>query len=133
MPEFDVEKEPIYVFQIEGTYLFKHYFERTDIFEELREYYEDGEYRFEVPTDEFPAVQDFLESNYYKPIFVDDPAAFAVVKEQYTEHADILRNAVMHWTRDGYHFFIMQDPLAVDQAIEQGATRLEETDLVLGI
>lgn len=133
MPEFDVDKEPIYVFELDDTYLFKYYFERTDIFDTLREYYEDEEYRFEIPAEEFPEVQDLLENNYYKPIFVDDVENFAVVKEQYTEHADILRNAVMHWTREGYHFFIMQDPVAVDQAVEQGATRLEEIDLVLGI
>ena len=60
---------------------------------------------------------------------VEDVGAFSVVKEQYSKHADILRNSVMHWTRDGYHFFVMQDPIAV----EQGATRLENTDLVLGL
>jgi hypothetical protein len=133
MPAFDADTEPIYVFELEDLYLFKFYFDRRDIFSELQEYYTDEDYRFEVPKAAFSEVQELPESNYYEPVTVDDPAGFAVVKEQYTEHAEILRNAVMHWTREGHHFFVMQDPLSVDQAVEQGATRLENTDFVLGI
>lgn len=129
----ETDKEPIYVFELEDTYLFRHYFAREDIFAELSEYYNGEEYRFEIPTDEFPEVQDFLERNWYRPVFVDDTESFSVVKEQYTEHAEILKRAVMHWTRDGYHFFILQDPQAVEIAVEQGATRLTEMDLVLGV
>jgi methyltransferase-like protein len=127
------EREPIYVFNIEESYLFTHYFARTDIFSELQEYYNDEEYRFEVPEDDFPWVLELLEENHYKPIRVEDIEEFAVVKEQYTEHVDMLRNSVMHWTRDGYNFFVMQSPHAVEEAVEQGASRIEETELVLGL
>lgn len=133
MPEFDVDAEPIFVFEIDDTYLFKHYFDRQDLFSELNEYYDEEAYRFEVPKADFDTVRDLLEDNYFEPTIVESVEAFSVVKEQYTKHADILRNSVMYWTRDGYHFFVMQDPLAVDQAVEQGATRLEDSDLVLGI
>lgn len=78
-------------------------------------------------------TQDLLESRYYEPVLVDDLKEFAFAKKQYTEHADILRNSVMHWTRRDHHFFITQDQLAVEQAVEQGATRLDGTDLVLRI
>lgn len=127
------EREPIYVFQIGDEYLFSHYFRRTDIFSELRVYYNDDEYRFEVPEDDFPRVLELLEQNRYDPIRVEDLEEFAVVKEQYTEHKDILRNSVMHWSRDEYNIFLMQSPHAVKEAVEQGATPLEETDLVLGL
>ena len=127
------EREPIYVFNVEESYLFTHYFARTDIFSELQEYYNDEEYRFEVPEDDFPWVLELLEENHYEPIRVDDIEEFAVVKEQYTPHSDILRNSVMHWSRDGYNFFVMQSPRAVEEAVEQGATRIEETELVLGL
>jgi methyltransferase-like protein len=93
----------------------------------------DDEYRFEIPEDDFPRVLELLEENHYKPIRVDDIKEFAVVKEQYTEHKDILRNSVIHWSRDGYNFFVMQNPRAVEEAVEQGATRLEEIELVLGL
>ena len=127
------EREPIYVFKIDDAYLFTHYFARTDVFSELQMYYDDDEYRFEVPEDEFPRVLEVLEQNYYGPIRVEDIKKFAVVKEEYTEHTDILRNSVMHWNRDGYDFFVMQSPQAVEEAVEQGATPIEETDLVLGL
>ena len=127
------DREPIYVFNIDVSYLFTHYFARTDIFSELQEYYTDDEYRFEVPEEDFPRVLELLEKNHYKPIKVGDIAEFAVVKDQYTEHADILRNSVLHWSRDGYNFFVMQSPRAVEEAVEQGATLLEDTDLVLGL
>jgi hypothetical protein len=39
------EREPIYVFNIEESYLFTHYFARTDIFSELREYYNETEFK----------------------------------------------------------------------------------------
>ena len=127
------DREPIYVFNIDESYLFSHYFARTDIFSELQVYYNDEEYRFEVPEDDFPKVLELLEENHYNPIRVDDIAEFAVVKEQYTEHADILRNSVLHWSQDGYNFFVMQSPETVEQAVRQGANRLEDTDLVLGL
>lgn len=133
MTSVETDKEPIYVFELEETYLFTHFFDRTDMFSELSEYYREDAYRFEIPVDEFPEVQDLLERNHYKPIFVEDIPEFTVVKDQYTDHAEILRESVMHWTRRGYNFFIMKDPHAVEYAVEQGATRLTETDLVLGI
>lgn len=127
------EREPIYVFYVDESYMFTHYFARTDIFSELQEYYNDAEYRFEVPEDDFPWVLELLEKNHFNPIRVDDIEEFAVVKDQYTEHTDILRNSVMHWSRDGYDFFVMQSPRAVKEAVEQGATRLTDTDMELGL
>lgn len=133
MPEFEVDREQIYVFEVDDTYLFKHYFERNDIFSELSDYYVRDEYRFEVPNEDFSNVAKFLEDNYYELNIVENLSEFCVVKEEYTEHADILRNAALKWNRDGYNFFLMKDPISVDQAIEEGATRLEDTDMVLGI
>jgi methyltransferase-like protein len=126
-------REPIYVFEVDGEYLFTHYFQRTDIFSELRIYYNNDEYRFEIPEEDFPRVLELLEQNHYNPIRVDNIEEYAVVKEQYTEHKEILRNSVMNWSRDGYNFFVMESPRAVEEAVEQGATRLEESNLVLGL
>lgn len=127
------DREPIYVFNIDESYFFTHYFARTDIFSELQFYYNDEEYRFEVPEEDFPRVLELLEENHYKPIRVEDIAEFAVVKDQDTEHADILRNSVLHWSRDGDNFFVMQSPETVEQAVQQGASRLEDINLVLGL
>lgn len=133
MPSFDVTPERITVFSLDGEYLFKHYFERTDIFESLQEYYNHDKYRFEVPADEFEAVREQLAAVYYELDVIDELEPFCVVKEAYTPHADILRASVMHWCRDGYNFFVLKDEATVAQALEQGATPIADTSLVLGL
>jgi hypothetical protein len=69
----------------------------------------------------------------YESVVVDKLEPYCVVKEQYTPHAEILKQSVINWSRDGYNFFLMRDPQAVEYAIEQGAERLDETNFVLGI
>jgi hypothetical protein len=125
--------ESIYVFEIDDTYHFSHYFARTDIFTDLAEYYRESDYRFEIPADDYPEVEALLERNHYDPIVVDDISQFSVVKETYTDHADILQDSVLTWSRDGYNFFVMESPQAVEEAVQHGATRITDTDLVLGI
>ena len=133
MPEFDVERERINVFRIDDDHLFVHFFDRTDLFEAFREYYNDDAYRFEIPEGEFDEVRGRLTAEYFNPVVIEDPEPYCVVKEKYTKHADILRNSVVNWERRGHRFFIMKDELAVKEALERGPQRLEETDFVLGI
>lgn len=133
MTDFDVDRERVTVFRVDDEYLFSHYFDRNDVFAELREYYDDEEYRFEVPADEFDEVRAFLREEYYELEVVEDLEPYVVVKEQYTEHADILRNSVAHWTRRGHNFFLVKDELSVKEAVEKGARRIEETEFEVGL
>jgi hypothetical protein len=133
MSTFDVDPERITVFRIDDEYLFSHYFEREDVFDSLREYYNEDEYRFEIPAEDFDTVSAQLEDEYYDPVVVEDLEPYCVVKEQYTEHAEILKQSVLNWERRSHLFFLMKDELAVKDAVERGATPIEETDLVLGI
>lgn len=133
MPALDVDREQIYVFPVGDEYLFSHYFDRTDVFDALKEYYDGDAYRFEVPDAEFDGVRRFLEDEYFEPVVADDLEAFCVVKEQYTEHAEILRHSVANWERDGQLFFLMKDAHSVRLAEERGATRIEETNYVVGL
>lgn len=123
----------IYCFDIGDDYVFRHYFDHTDLFDQLREYYDGENYRFEVPADAFEDVRSLLTEYGYEPVVADELEPYCVVKEQYTPHAEILKRSVIHWSRDGYNFFLLRDPQAVEYAIEQGAQRIEETNLVLGI
>lgn len=90
-------------------------------------------YRFEVPVEEFEDVKDHLQDAYYDLTVVEEIEPYCVVKERYTEHAEILRNSVLHWERGGYNFFLMKDDLSVKEALEPGATKLAETDMVAGL
>jgi len=55
MPDVDVDPETIRVFPMDEAYWFSHYFDRTDLFERLREYY-DEDHRFEILQEEFETV-----------------------------------------------------------------------------
>lgn len=52
MPAFDVDREEITTFEVDGTYLFKQYFDRNGVFDALESYYNSDKHWFEVPEDE---------------------------------------------------------------------------------
>ena len=121
--------ERVNVFRIEDTYLFKHYFEGQEVFDRLKEYYNNQQYRFEVPAEEFEAVQDFLSQHGYGLATVDPVEEFAVVIQKYTAHPDgIFKNSVMHRSVNGYNCFLMTDQNAVEEAVADGGTRLVDSE-----
>lgn len=124
---------PILIFLAGEEYLFKEYIDQQALFDSLQPYYNGDEYRFEVPAAEFEAVSQQLREYGYDPRVVEDLEPYCVVKEQYTDHADILRNAIAHWQRRGHNFFLLEDELAVKAALEAGATMVAETDLAMGL
>lgn len=133
MPSFDVDRERLNVFEIGDEYRFAEYFDRTDLFEDLSEYYVDDVYRFEIPAEEFPDVRERLEDAYYDPVVVSDLEAYCVVIEQYEKHAEILKLSVANWECSGHRFFLMRSEFAVEKALQRGATRIEETEFVVGL
>ncbi len=133
MPAFDVEPEELVVFEVDNEYLFSQYFEQTDLFEDLSGYYNDTEYRFEIPADEFDAVRERLENAYYDPVIVTDLEPYCVVIDKYDEHAEILKQSVATWERQRKRFFLMKDDLAVKEAIGRGAEHISDTDFVVGL
>jgi hypothetical protein len=133
MPNFDVDRESVEMFRVGEQYLFTAYIDNQAIFEQVREYYNDTEYRFEVPVEEFETVCDCLEEAYLDPVEVTDPEPYCVVVETYDQHAKILRDAVATWERRGHRFFLMESELATADAVERGATPVAETEFVVGL
>ena len=133
MPTFDVDPTQLVVFKIDDEYLFSHYFDQQDVFDDLQEYYNDNAYRFEVPAAEFDTVSNRLEDAYFEPAVVTELEPYCVVIDKYDEHAEILKNSVANWERGGKRFFLMKDDLAVKEAVERGATLISETDFVVGL
>ena len=133
MPTFDVDSTRINAFEVEdaGVYIFSQYFDEDEIFDKLREWYDGEKYRFEVPAEEIDRIEAFLEEYFYDLQRIEPTAIepFCVVKEKYTDHAGILRNSVCHTSRSGSTVFVMQNELSAEQAIEQGATRLTDSDI----
>jgi hypothetical protein len=127
------EPEKITVFHVDEAYYFAHFFDRQDVFSELSEYYDDHSYRFEVPESEWEDVATTLRSEYFETDVVEDVEPYCVVTGKYDQHADVLRDSVLHWERRGHRFFVMKSAFAVETAIEAGATPIEETEFEAGI
>ena len=122
--------EQVNVFEVDEIYLFKHYFDSEEVFDRLKQYYNNQQYRFEVPPDEFEDLRSFLEKHGYGLVVVDVLEAFVVVVKKYRVHPDnIFKASVIQRTVDGYNCFLLTDQAAVEQAVQDGATRVTETDV----
>lgn len=133
VPTFDVDAERLTVFRVGDEYLFSHYFEREDVFEALEPYYDREAYRFAVPEAAFDEVEAVLADARYEPVVVEDLEPHCVVIDRYDEHAAILRQSVVSWTRRGHRFFLMESELAVEEALERGASPVSETEFAVGL
>lgn len=133
MPTFDVDPEQLTVFRVGEEYLFSEYFEREDVFAELEPYYDRGDYHFTVPAEAFDEVAEVLADACYEPVVIEDLEPYCVVIDRYETHAPILRQSVVSWTRRGHRFFLLPSELAVQEALERGATPVAETEFAVGL
>lgn len=131
MPEFHrAGTQRINAFEVDGRYLFKHFFEDDAVFSELRRYYSPYDYRFEVPADRIAHVRSVLDEHGYALVDVEAFEAFAVVKRKYTDHPrQLFKESVFHRSLGNFNCFVMKDREAVEAAVTAGARRLDETDL----
>ena len=130
MPSFDVDREQVNLFRVEDRYLFKQYFDQDKVFTALRDYYNQDDYRFEVPPDAVEEVKQVLREHMFEPVVVDAPTEFCVIYPKYTDHPDVLfKAAVLQRSKRDKHLFLMKDRFSVEQAVNNGATRLADTDL----
>jgi hypothetical protein len=59
----------------------------------------------------------------------EPPEQFCVVYPKYSDHPDVLFKAsVLQRSTGDHHVFLMEEQLSVEQAVNNGATRLVETD-----
>lgn len=122
--------ERVNVFEVDETYLFKHYFDEEAVFTRLRSYYNNQGYRFEVAPEDFDPLREFLADHGYGLVVVDALSEFVVVVKKYTDHPEnIFKASVLQRSADGYNCFLLADRDAVADAVEAGAIRLDQTDL----
>lgn len=133
MPTFDVDREEIIAFEVDGTYLFKQYFDQDEIFDALKSYYNKDRYRFEVPEDELDEVRQLLDEYFYDLRIEGDLTAYCVVKQKDSNYSDILKNSVLTKHRSDYVVFLIKDQLSVEQAIERDAIPLSKADIHAGL
>lgn len=124
--------ERINAFAVDDYYLFRHYFEGDEVFARLGRYYNNRQYRFEVPAEDFETLQAFLAKHGYGLVAIDEASIpeFVVAVRKYTSHPeDIFKASVIHRPSEKYNCFLMTDQDAVTKAVEAGALRLTQTAL----
>lgn len=129
MPTFDVDQEEIPTFHLNGTYLFKQYFDNKDLFSQLEKYYNSERYRFEVPECSLDEVNQTLDKYMYILEPVEELSEYCVIKDKGADSSDVLRNSVASQRHGGEDIFLMKNKLSVRQAIEQGASHAKKSDL----
>ena len=124
--------ERVNAFAVDDYYLFKHYFDGDEVFARLWRYYNNQQYRFEVPAEAFEGIRAFLTQHDYALVPVDEASIpeFVVAVRKYTTHPEnIFKASVIHRSSENYNCFLLTDQDAVEQAVEKGAVRLTQTSL----
>lgn len=129
MPTFDIDQTEITAFEIDDTILFKHYFDQQDAFYELKDYYNNDKYRFEIPEEGLELIQQILDKYHCTLQLVDDHEPYCVVVQKGDDYTDILKTAVLTKERSGHLIFLLKDELSVEQALEHGAARLSNAQI----
>lgn len=121
-------QERVNAFRVGEQYYFKYYFEETEVFSRINQYYDRYDYRFEVPAERFAWVKDFLADAGYELVEVTELEPFVVVKRKFTTHPKILfEKSVLHTSVQNFNCFVMTDRDAVEAAVSEGARLLRET------
>ncbi|MFB6280929.1 MAG: hypothetical protein ABEH40_02800 [Haloferacaceae archaeon] len=130
-PTGGADGERINVFPVGDRYLFRHYFDE-EVFDLVRRYYDNREYRFDVPARRFDPLRAALSDRGYELRVVADAAPYAVVVRKYRRHPENVFNAavIQRHTPD-HNVFVLRDKRSVALAVKQGATRLVDTDIDL--
>lgn len=116
-------------FHVGDDYLFKHHFE-PDLFEVLRQYYNDEEYRFEVPHDRMPSIERLLLANFYDVTVIENTDRFCVVLGKGQHQPDwLFEKVVLRESTLYHHIYLLEDQVAVEEAVYHGFSRLDQSDV----
>lgn len=127
----DAEVPRINVFEVDGTYIFKQYFEEKETFNRLKRHYNSKQYRFEVPGSKIEHVLTYLSQEGYRMVVVDDAIEeYVLVVRKYTDHPEgVFKKSVMLRKTVDYNCFLMRNKAAVEEGLESGGRRLSDMDI----
>jgi len=125
---FDVlpRRKSITVFKAGGHWIFKHFFDDSEIFRELADYYNKDLFRFEFKTvGERNKVLKLLDLRGFDVELVEDLKGYVVKLPRYSKYAPVLKNSVAMIETPEWRIFQMKDLAAVEEAQRQGAKIVE--------
>nr|MDO8082034.1 hypothetical protein [Candidatus Freyarchaeota archaeon] len=119
-------KMQVYFFKTENKWVFKYFFEDKSLFRELANYYDRGNYRFEMRSiPDRDKVKAFLESKGFDVEIVEDTRDFLVRIPKNQKYASILKNSVANWLENEWRIFLMKDKISAELAeMEEGAEKV---------
>jgi hypothetical protein len=90
--------ERVNAFAIGDYYLFKHYFAEDEVFARLGHYYNNQQYRFQVPATQFEQLHQFVGQYGYALVPLDETSVpeFVVGVEKYTAHPENIFKGASH-------------------------------------
>lgn len=120
------KRKRIIMFKAAGAWIFKHFFDDREIFQELADHYNKDLYRFEFKTvgGRNKAIK-LLEMRGFDVDLVEDLRGYAVKLPKYSRYAAVLKNSVAVIETPEWRIFLMKDLAAVEEAQRQGAKIVE--------
>lgn len=123
------KRRRITVFKAGGRWIFKHFFDDSEIFLELADHYNKDLYRFEFKTvGEKNKALKLLELRGFEVELVEDLRGYVAKLSRYSKYAPVLKNSVAMIETPEWRIFLMKDLAAVEEAQRQGA-KLVEVDV----
>ena len=125
---FDVvpRRKSITMFKAAGHWIFKHFFDDREIFQELADYYDKDLYRFEFKTiGERKKALKLLEMRGFDVDLVEDLKGYVVKLPRHSRYAAVLKNSVALIETPEWRIFLMKDLAAAEEAQRQGAKIVE--------
>ena len=125
--DINITRKKVNIFKIGKLYCFKQYFDDRELFNELSQYYNDKNYRFECKTiGERNKIMKLLWTKEFEPIPVDDFHDYMVKIDRFKKYSNILKNSIEYTEIRSDRIFVMKDMLSMEQAIEQGAEKFTD-------
>ena len=132
MPENTLQvtsKKSITIIKAGSHWIFKHFFDDTESFRELADYYDKDGYRFVLKTPgERNLVQKLLEQRGFDVVLVENSRGYVVKLSHKSKYGGVLKNSLAQIETPEWRIFLLKDKNAVLEAIRLGA-KLVEVDV----
>ena len=122
-------RKSITIIKAGSHWIFKHFFEDTESFRELADYYDKDGYRFVLKTPgERNLVQKLLEQRGFDVLLMENSRGYVVKLSHKSRYGEVLKNSLAQIETQEWRIFLMKDQVAVKEALRQGA-KLVEVDV----
>lgn len=122
-------KKEITIIKAGSRWLFKHFFEDKQIFQELADYYDKDGYRFVLRTPgERNLMAKLLTRRGFAVTVLENSRGYVVKLSRKSRYSWLLKNSLAKVETPEWRIFLMKDREAVQEAIRQGA-KLVEVDV----